>query len=74
LKSRSLNLLEPSGPVQACNGIALPFFYDRNENTKVRCVLGRQILKVGSGLYRLRMLPKAGFVIAEILVTVLVMK
>jgi len=24
LKSRSLNLLEPSGPVQACNGIALP--------------------------------------------------
>ena len=27
LKSKSLNLLEPSGPVQACNGIALP----RNE-------------------------------------------
>jgi len=24
LKSVSLNLLEPSGPVQACNGIALP--------------------------------------------------
>jgi hypothetical protein len=24
LKSKSLNLLEPSGPVQACNGIALP--------------------------------------------------
>jgi hypothetical protein len=24
-KSGSLNLLEPSGPVQACNGIALPF-------------------------------------------------
>ena len=24
LKSASLNLLEPSGPVQACNGIALP--------------------------------------------------
>jgi len=27
LKSGSLNLLEPSGPVQACNGIALPLFY-----------------------------------------------
>jgi len=27
LKSWSLNLLEPSGPVQACNGIALPFTY-----------------------------------------------
>ena len=25
LKSGSLNLLEPSGPVQACNGISLPF-------------------------------------------------
>jgi hypothetical protein len=25
LKSGSLNLLEPPGPVQACNGIALPF-------------------------------------------------
>ena len=25
LKSWSLNLLEPSGPVQACNEIALPF-------------------------------------------------
>jgi hypothetical protein len=24
LKSGSLNLLEPYGPVQACNGIALP--------------------------------------------------
>ena len=26
LKSGSLNLLEPSGPVQTCNGIALPLF------------------------------------------------
>jgi len=25
LKPGSLKLLEPSGPVQACNGIALPF-------------------------------------------------
>jgi hypothetical protein len=25
LKSWSLNLLEPSGPVQACNGIPFPF-------------------------------------------------
>ena len=27
LKYGSLNLREPSGPVQACNGIALPFMY-----------------------------------------------
>jgi hypothetical protein len=26
LKSGSLNLLESSGPVQACNGTALPFY------------------------------------------------
>ena len=26
LKSGSLNLLEPSGPLKACNGIALPFY------------------------------------------------
>jgi hypothetical protein len=25
LKSGNLNLLEPSGPVKACNGIALPY-------------------------------------------------
>ena len=28
LKSRNLKRLESSGPVQACNGIALPFFTD----------------------------------------------
>ena len=27
LKSGNLNLLEPSGPVQACNGIVLPFLF-----------------------------------------------
>ena len=28
LKSGRFNLLEPTGPVQACNGIALPFAFD----------------------------------------------
>jgi hypothetical protein len=28
LKSGSLNLLEPSGPAKACNGIALPLLGD----------------------------------------------
>ena len=35
MKSGNLNLLEPSGPIQACNGTALPFFIDqivRNHN------------------------------------------
>jgi hypothetical protein len=32
LKSGSLNLLEPSGPVQACNGLALPFTFMCNKN------------------------------------------
>ena len=26
MKSGNLNFLEPSGPVQACNGTALPFY------------------------------------------------
>ena len=29
LKSGSLNLLEPSGTVQACNGVDLPFTLDK---------------------------------------------
>ena len=31
LKCGSLNLLEPSGPVQACNGIALPLYQVKRE-------------------------------------------
>jgi hypothetical protein len=30
LKYGSLNLLEPSGPVQACAGIALPIIYKKS--------------------------------------------
>ena len=29
-KSGNLNFLEPSGPLQACNGTALPFFFLNN--------------------------------------------
>jgi hypothetical protein len=32
LKSGNLNLLEPSGPVKACNGIALPFTCEQWDN------------------------------------------
>jgi len=32
LKSGNLNLLEPSGPVQACNGIALPLAFTENDS------------------------------------------
>jgi len=30
MKSGNLNFLEPSGPLQACNGTALPFFISLN--------------------------------------------
>jgi hypothetical protein len=33
LKSGSLNLLEPSGPVKACNGIALPLPFTGKPDT-----------------------------------------
>ena len=35
LKSGSLNLLEPPGPLQACNGIALPSPYDKKPSSKL---------------------------------------
>jgi hypothetical protein len=36
MKSGSLKLLEPSGPVKACNGIALPFTFAKSvEKLKV---------------------------------------
>jgi hypothetical protein len=34
LKSGSLNLLEHSGPVQACNGVALPLPFTRSYTSK----------------------------------------
>jgi hypothetical protein len=37
LKSGSLNLLEPSGPVQACGGIALPLLITWRERENVGC-------------------------------------
>jgi hypothetical protein len=36
IKSGSLNLLEPSGPVKACNGIALPFYITSTAKEKYR--------------------------------------
>ena len=36
MKSGNLNLLEPSGPVQACNGIALPL--DIHFSISFRCI------------------------------------
>jgi hypothetical protein len=50
LKSGSLNLLEPSGLVQACNGIALPFAFTntvteaRNSEVGATTILGHEIM------------------------------
>ena len=38
MKSGNLNFLEPSGPLQACNGIALPF-YNRTVNARMILML-----------------------------------
>jgi hypothetical protein len=35
LKSGSLSLLESSGPVKACNGIALPFYWNFRQKTQI---------------------------------------
>ena len=43
MKSRNLNFLEPSGPLQACNGTALPVplhikYLDKRERERERIV------------------------------------
>jgi hypothetical protein len=49
LKCGSLNLLEPSGPVQACNGIALPFFSNINGIDSVWTNMFKTEILVGVG-------------------------
>ena len=51
LKSGSLNLLEPSGPVQACDGIALPLpftLYKVGRDSSVGIAIGYEL--VGPGI------------------------
>jgi len=45
LKSGSFSLLEPTGPVQACNGIALPFRVKRRLNELVPSCVGKTLWK-----------------------------
>jgi len=40
LKFWSLTLLETSGPVQACNGIALPYYYYNYDRTTTQLRMG----------------------------------
>jgi len=41
MKSGNLNFLEPSGPLQACNGTALPYWDTEGLSFRFRgCVLG----------------------------------
>jgi len=54
-KSGNLNFLEPSGPVQACNGTALPFYikYDlllEAKNTDLKIL--KQSTNKNFGLHR----------------------
>jgi len=35
MKSGNLNFLEPSGPLQACNGTALPLYDNEKENWRI---------------------------------------
>ena len=45
LQSGSLNFLEPSGPVHACNGIALPFFTVPLVAFVSKCTTNNRILR-----------------------------
>jgi hypothetical protein len=59
LKSGSLTLLEPSGPVKACNGIALPLgatVHDLKQNianaTKMTIILLLQLASTAVGRFQ----------------------
>jgi hypothetical protein len=52
LKSGSLSLLEPSGPVQACNGIALLLAL-QHLFIEIREIQGREIVLKGPAKYLL---------------------
>ena len=46
LKSGSLKLLEPSGPLQACNGTALPLIYNKTVNIRINVTLRQAGVKI----------------------------
>ena len=57
LRSGSLNLLEPSGPVQASNGISLPFYlsvafinYIVSNRKLMNIMLEKDMADIGHGL------------------------
>jgi len=45
MKSGKLNFLEPSGPLQTCNGTALPLKYAGRRDFKVQMLAGGKVLK-----------------------------
>jgi len=54
-KSGNLNFLEPSGPLQACNGTALPFYeviivVKERTRDREKCGHSRVVYKVSIGL------------------------
>jgi len=54
MKSGNLNFLEPSGPVQTCNGPALPFkniYYTAMTLTSPHC-------EAGEGFYFTKVIPQ----------------
>jgi hypothetical protein len=56
MKSGSLNLLEPSGPVQACNGIALPLPIE--EEIQYRITLGNKAYHTDQFFFKSRLVSK----------------
>jgi hypothetical protein len=46
MKSGNLNFLEPFGPIQACNGTALPFTYVQMQQIKKMLTTGYTELPV----------------------------
>ena len=52
MKSGNLNFLKPSGPLQACNGTALPFFITLTDKVMHPEAVQRE--QVAEGLFRVK--------------------
>jgi hypothetical protein len=55
LKSGSLNLLEPSEPVKACNGIALPYLNLGSPRRKIQCLILTKSEEILCGYQRINL-------------------
>jgi hypothetical protein len=62
MKSANLNFLEPSGPIQACNGAALPYYMKKSLEEECCCTVTMSRVNVSHFSTNLILIEKPGFI------------